>query len=135
MKKSHLIVRLSFTLSLLLMALLLAGCIRSRLSISSNPPEAKVTFQKVERGKTPIDIPFIWYGAYYVRVEKEGYAPIDKVEYLQEPPWFILPMDFLFEVLPFPVYDTHKRHYDLQPESPSAQDAPTSATFQMPKLP
>lgn len=133
MKKStlQLIARLSLTLALPLAALLLAGCIRSRLSVTSNPPEAKVTFQKVERGRTPVDVPFIWYGAYSIRIEKEGYTPIDKIEYLQEPPWFILPMDFLFEVMPFPITDTHKRNYVLQPAPPVLPDAPTTSTVKL----
>ena len=130
-----LIARLSLTLALPLAALLLAGCIRSRLAVTSSPPEAKVTFQKSERGVTPIDIPFIWYGAYNIRIEKEGYKPLDKVEYLQEPPWFILPMDFLFEIMPFPVNDTHKRHYVLEPAPPALSDGLTTSTFKLPSLP
>jgi hypothetical protein len=38
-------------------------------------------------------------------------------------------------VMPFPVYDTHKRHYELQPAPPAITEAPTTSTFKMPVLP
>jgi len=46
---------------ILLGALAASGCIRSRIIVTSDPPGADVTMNGLHRGRTPIEIPFIWY--------------------------------------------------------------------------
>ena len=41
-------------------ALWCAGCIRSKAVITSDPSEAMVWWNDTYRGRTPIEIPFIW---------------------------------------------------------------------------
>jgi hypothetical protein len=101
---------------LIILVGLLSGCIRSRVLITSNPSSADVTFKGTYRGRTPIEIPIIWYWYYDVRLEKEGYKPLDVEERFHAPVWFYMPFDLLCEALPFPIYDTKLRHYVLQPK-------------------
>lgn len=131
MKSTSIITKLFALVAAITVLALLTGCIRSRVVITSEPPNAKVTFQKQERGETPLEIPFIWYWYYDVKLEKPGYQTLEKVEYLPAPPWFVMPLDFLLELMPFPIRDTHPRHYVLTPvPAKPAPDRDTSGTLQ-----
>lgn len=94
----------------------LSGCIRSKAVIKTDPPEAKVTFNSVYRGKTPIEIPFIYYWYYNIEIEKDGYKKIQKLERFHPPIWFYIPFDLIMEALPFPITDTHNLSYVLEKE-------------------
>ena len=102
---------------LVLSALLVAGtgCIRSRVLITSEPAGAEVVWRGQPRGATPISIPFIWYWYYDYSLELPGYERIEVVERLRTPPWFLMPLDLVMEVLPIPIPDTRERHFVLQP--------------------
>ena len=97
------------------LALGLSGCIRSRMIITSEPPRADISVNEVRRGLTPIEIPFIWYWYYDVVVTKPGYQTMTVRENLHTPPWIYIPFDLFMEIMPFPIYDTHVRHYILKP--------------------
>ena len=92
----------------------LTGCIRSKVTISSEPAGAEVVFQGEHRGPTPIEIPIIWYWHYDVKVEKKGYESIEIIERFRTPPWFLMPLDLFMEVLPIPIPDKRERHYILK---------------------
>ena len=112
--------RLALTL---IVATSLSGCIRSRVLITSDPPEAEVTWHGEPRGVTPIEIPFIWYWYYDIEIEKEGYVPLATVERFSTPPWMIMPLDLLAELAPFPIRDKRERHYVLEKEVETSVDA------------
>lgn len=103
--------------AILLMAASLTGCIRSRVMLTSEPSGAEVTWRGDYRGVTPIEIPIIWYWYYDYSLEKEGYVPIEKVERFRTPPWFLMPVDFFAEIIPFPFPDRRERHYVLEEET------------------
>lgn len=66
-------------LALLTLALtLLGGCAMKRtLTIDSNPSGATIWVNGVKQaGTTPVQVPFIYYGYFDVRVEKEGYQSV-----------------------------------------------------------
>lgn len=109
--------RLFTVLVLAAATLALGGCIRSRAVVTSEPENATVYWRGVERGETPIEIPFIWYWYYDIRLEKEGYQPLEVEEYLGTPPWFLFPLDLFAELIPVPLRDTRELHYQLEPES------------------
>ena len=92
-----------------------SGCIRSRVRITSEPPDATVYFQNMERGESPISVPFIWYWYYDIEMQKEGYEPLKTQEHFRTPPWFLFPLDFFAELIPIPIPDTRRRHYVLTP--------------------
>ena len=110
----------AFLLSLPLVLLLTStACIRSRVSITSDPPDAEVTFLGEDRGETPVTIPIIWYWRYPIVIEKEGFETVEAEEHFRTPPWFLFPLDFFAELLPIPIPDTHRRHYVLKPQPES----------------
>jgi len=74
------------------------GCVRRQLEILSRPAGAKVTFDgKVLEQRTPVRMPFTWYGTHEIIIEKEGYHRERLVAHVR-PPWYDrFPMDFLTE--------------------------------------
>lgn len=96
----------------------MAGCIRSRVHINSNPQGANVTLNQQPYGPTPVDIPFIWYWYYDIKLEKEGYATIEDEQKFKTPIWAFPPLDLFAEALPFPIPDNRHLDYQLQPASP-----------------
>lgn len=96
---------------LMLTAWGLCGCIRTRVIVTSDPPGADVTLNGIHRGKTPIEIPFIWYWYYDFELRQEGYEPLWVRERFHAPVYFYMPLDAVAEALPMPIYDTKRRHY------------------------
>lgn len=93
------------------------GGIRSAVHIDSTPPGATVTVNYVERGRTPIEIPILWYWYYKIEVEKEGYKKIEKDERFYAPFYAAIPpLDLLVEIIPIPIKNTYYRTYVLEPE-------------------
>lgn len=86
-------------LLILIMALSL-GCVERRLMISSNPPGALVYLNDQEIGRTPVEVPFTWYGTYDVRLVQEGYQTL-QTQMTTERPWWDSPGPDLFaEAIP-----------------------------------
>lgn len=118
--------------------LLLGGCIRSRVIVTSDPPGARVTMNNVYEGKTPVEVPFTWYWYYNIELQKDGYEPMTVQERFRAPVYFWIPFDVVAEAMPFPLYDTKRRHYVMvvqppeealpgQPKAP-ASSSPSAAT-------
>lgn len=81
----------------LVFVLALPGCVRRKLLISSEPAGALVYLNDQEVGRTPIEVPFTWYGTYDVRLERDGYAPL-WTERTASAPWWDRPgIDLLTE--------------------------------------
>lgn len=99
---------------ILIYALLMMGCIRTRIVINSDPPRSKVSFDDVYRGKTPIEIPLLFFWYHKIKVEQEGYKTIEKIERFYAPPWFYVPLDLIMEIMPFPIYKTYNKFYMLE---------------------
>lgn len=80
--------------------LLSVGCVERRLLITSEPAGALVYLNDQEVGRTPLEVPFTWYGRYDVRLEREGYRTLE-TERVAEQPWWEKPgPDLLAEALP-----------------------------------
>ncbi len=54
----------------------LGGCVERTISISSEPAGALVYLNDEEVGRTPVTVPFTYYGKYDVRLQKQGYTPL-----------------------------------------------------------
>ncbi len=54
----------------------LAGCVERTISITSEPSGALVYLNDEEVGRTPVTVPFTYYGKYDVRLQKPGYSPL-----------------------------------------------------------
>lgn len=103
------------SLALALCLVLLSGCIRHRVRITSEPSQAMVTWNEKYYGRTPIEIMYNWHWKYTVGIEREGYQMAEDVVFLRTRPWFIEPLYFFFEALPFRFTDTRSFHYQLEP--------------------
>lgn len=96
-----------------LLVLLPAGCVDRRLDITSEPAGALVYVSSVECGRTPVTIPFTWYGDYEVVLRKEGFEALHTHCKLTTPWYEIPPLDLLSELAPW-TYRVHKSaHYKL----------------------
>lgn len=84
----------------------LPGCVERTVSINSEPPGATVILNDQEVGKSPVKVPFTWYGDYDIILRKEGYETIKTSKRLNAP-WYQTPgIDIFAEVLvPFTIHD------------------------------
>jgi len=96
-------------------SLLLPGCVRRTMKITTQPPSARVYLNDEEVGRSDVTTDFLWYGDYRVTLRKEGYQTLD-TNWKIDPPWYeTIPIDFFAEVLwPGDLHDTHERHFILQ---------------------
>jgi hypothetical protein len=98
------------------LCLMLTGCVERTLTINSDPDGAAVWVDGKDVGKTPVDVPFSWYGTREIVVEKDGYETVEKKETI-DPPWWQYPVvDFMTDVL-IPVTFTDKREFNYELES------------------
>ncbi|HVX83253.1 MAG TPA: PEGA domain-containing protein [Phycisphaerae bacterium] len=103
----------------------LGGCVERKITIGSGPPGALVYLNDVEVGRTPVTVPFTWYGDYDIRMRldrEEGQGADRKtVEYYlhtherARAPWFQwLGVDLFAEILPFQFKDDKVWAFNLE---------------------
>lgn len=93
--------RLFFTpLICTLFVVLSLGCVERRLMISSEPAGALVYLNDQEVGRTPLEVPFTWYGTYDVRLEREGYQTLQTQQVAERPWWEAPGPDLIAEAMP-----------------------------------
>jgi hypothetical protein len=103
--------------SAILIALIVStGCVRRTITITTEPPNARVFLNDQEIGRSPITTDFLWYGDYEVAIRKEGHKTL-LTHWEIDPPWYqIVPIDFFAEVLwPGNIHDQRERHFTLEP--------------------
>lgn len=54
----------------------LGGCVERTISITSEPSGVLVYLNDEEVGRTPVTVPFTYYGKYDVRLQKPGFTPL-----------------------------------------------------------
>jgi len=97
-----------------LFAACLAGCVDRELTITSEPPGALVFVLDQEVGRTPVKMPFTWYGDYEVVLRMDGYETIKTHARLDAPIYEIVPFDLLSELAPWTYRDNRYLHYKLK---------------------
>lgn len=107
--------RAAVLLTLLALLTSSTGCVRSKVLVTTDPPDASVTMNGVNLGKTPLEEPFTWYWYYDFIAEKEGYKQEGVRKRFHAPPWLWPGFDLLMEAMPFYVNDTKKVHIVLEP--------------------
>src|SRR5438477_396020 len=97
----------------------LTGCVERTISVTSEPSGALVYLNDEEVGRTPLKVPFNFYGVYGVRLEKEGYKPlITKAN--TDMPWWELPgPDLVAEAIPG---NKTAQHFHFTMERPAPED-------------
>jgi len=121
--------RKATTLFLLASLCAVSGCVERKITIGSSPQGAIVTLNDEEVGRTPVTVPFLWYGDYDVilRLEKNVGTP-EKPDirhyYLHShhrtdtPIYEWIPLDLFAELLPVHFKDEQYWAFDV-PEVPN----------------
>ena len=67
--------------------LLTVGCIQRTVTITSDPPGSLVYLNDEEIGRTPVTVPFTFYGVYDVRLEHDEFHPLWTSQKADAPWW------------------------------------------------
>lgn len=91
-----------------------SGCgrVARTITIESDPPGAIVWLNDNEVGRTPVTVPFTWYGTYRVYLEKDGYEPLTRLERIAAPWWQWVGPDLVAETV---IPGTHRDEHSLGP--------------------
>lgn len=101
-----------------------SGCVERKVTITSEPEGALVYFADDEIGRTPVTIPFVFYGDREVILRMQGYQTLKSHADLKPPIYDVPPWDLLSQAaVPWTYhYHVHK-HYVMNPqELPEEQD-------------
>ena len=105
-------------LLLAVLCLLATGCIQRTISITSEPSGALVYLNDQEVGRTPVTVPFTFYGVYDVRMEADGYHPLWTAQKAKAPWWETPGIDLLAEAVPHGKAEL-QWHFTMQPKPPA----------------
>ena len=115
-----------------------AGCVERRITIRTNPSGALVYLNDEEVGRSPLTVPFLWYGDYDVILRKEPEPLYDeskvvvgerryqtvKTHKRTPKPWYQYPPFDLFAeaLMPFTIRDDHEWEFELPEAQPVDPD-------------
>ena len=92
----------------------LGGCVEREMKITSEPAGALVYVSDREVGRTPVSLPFTWYGDYDVLIRMDGYKTL-RANADITPPWYeVPPLDLLSHMAPWTYHDRRFLHYKLE---------------------
>ena len=114
------LLRIVCVLSLVVLCLLATGCVERTISITSKPSGALVRLNDHEVGRTPVTVPFKFYGTYDVRLSKDGYQSVWTKKETKQPLWEYPGPDLLAEAVPN-VKVNEKWHFTLKKATPAAK--------------
>ncbi len=97
------------------LATALTGCVERTITITSEPGGALVYLNDREIGRTPVDVEFIHYGTYDVRLLKNGFEPLLTAADAQPPLWDLPGPDFLAEITPVQLHSDIEWHFVMEP--------------------
>ena len=97
------------------------GCVTRSINITTTPSNALVYIDDKYIGKSPVSVPFTYYGTRKITIEKQdedGRIILKRVvshEQIKPPIYEIFPLDFISEIiLPIKFEDKHNFNYDLE---------------------
>ncbi len=92
----------------------LGGCVEREMKITSEPAGALVYVSDREVGRTPLALPFTWYGDYDVLIRMDGYKTL-RANANITPPWYeVPPLDLLSHMAPWTYHDRRFLNYKLE---------------------
>jgi hypothetical protein len=100
------------------------ACVERTVSIRTEPEGARVYLNDQEIGRSPVTVPFTWYGDYEVIVRKDGYQTV-ATHHRIKAPWYQTPgIDLISECLvPFTIRDHHETPlYRMEREEPPSPE-------------
>lgn len=116
--------------ALVVLTQLVVGCGTTRtITVTSEPSGALVYLNDEEVGRTPVTVPFQFYGTYDVRLEAEGYKPLWTTHEAAAPFWEYPGPDLVGEALG----GKSELHWNfiLEPLTPGDEDALIDRSRQM----
>lgn len=102
---------------ILLCALLLAtaaGCMRQKMVITSEPSGARVVVNDEFVGTTPYEMDLMHIGVFRIRLENDGYYPMNVKEPYQAKPYQKVPLDLVAHAGPWTIKEEREFHYIMQ---------------------
>ncbi|MCE5280451.1 MAG: PEGA domain-containing protein [Planctomycetaceae bacterium] len=104
-------------------AALTAGCVERQITFTSDPPGAIVIVSEKEVGRTPVTIPFTWYGDYEILYKLKDYKTVRTHAQINMPWYEVPPIDLMSELAPWTYHDFRYFHQILvKAESPSDEE-------------
>ena len=102
----------------------LPGCVERKLFLQSEPPSASVYVDGRAHGKTPVTIPFNYYGSRQVELRLRGFEVKNETVHLSAPWYQYFGFDIFFDLIwPFTLEDVHSYTFTLDPyESEELKD-------------
>ena len=97
-----------------LLGLSLVGCVDREMVITSRPAGALVFVSDVEVGRTPVTLPFTWYGDYDIILRRSGFQAVATHAQINPPIYEIPPFDLLSEIAPWTYHDRRYLHYEME---------------------
>lgn len=92
---------------------LACGCVEREFTFTSEPKGALVHVSDKEIGRTPVTMPFTWYGDYEIILRLKGYRTI-KTHAKINPPWYEYPpIDLFSQMAPWTYHDRRHLHYEM----------------------
>lgn len=105
-------------------AMLMGGCLKRTLAITTQPEGAIVWLNDVEVGRTPLETDFTFYGTYDVRIRREGYEAVITSRKINGPITEAPGVDVITEALPVQLHNRVVWHWDLTPVAENAIGKP-----------
>jgi hypothetical protein len=106
---------LSVQIVLLLITGSLVGCVQRTISIETDPVGALVYLNDEEVGRTPVTVPFTFYGVYDIRIEKEGYQTLSTERETKAPLYEYPGPDLVTELMPWTTRVNYDWQFELEP--------------------
>lgn len=93
-----------------------AGCVHRRMTVTSNPPGARVLVDGEDAGLTPVSVDFTYYGTREITLIKDGYETLTVMQPVATPWYQIAPVPEFFSdnFALTNVTDRHHFQYDMQ---------------------
>ena len=95
------------------LAMSIIGCVEREMTITSEPAGALVFVSDVEIGRTPVTIPFTWYGDYDIILRHDGYETKKTHAKINPPIYEIPPLDLFSAIAPWTYHDRRYLHYKM----------------------
>jgi hypothetical protein len=105
---------MTWILSLVLLLAAL-GCVERKMTVTSNPPGARVYLDDEEMGQTPVTFRFDFYGHRTFTLKKDGYRVTEEVRNVKAPLYEWPGLDVFADLGPIPIKDHKTYHFNLQP--------------------
>ncbi len=102
---------------------LVCGCVEREITFTSEPVGALVIVSDKEIGRTPVTLPFTWYGDYDIIYRLEGYQTIKTYAKIN-PPWYEYPpIDLFSQLAPWTYHDRRYLHHRMgELENPTDEE-------------